>query len=426
PRGRAFTTREPVISGLPDASDPLGKRFIAAGVKSGCIVPLISHDRALGILGVASLRENAFTNDDAELLNQVGNQVAIAVENALAFREIDALKNKLKEEKLYLEEEIRTEYNFEEIIGNSPALKRVLQDVETVATTDSTVLIYGETGTGKELIAHAIHNLSPRTERTLVKVNCAAIPTGLLESELFGHEKGAFTGAIDRRVGRFELAHQGTIFLDEVEDIPLELQSKLLRVLQEHEFERLGSSRTLRVDVRVVAATNSDLAQLVAEKKFRSDLYYRLNVFPLNVPPLRERPEDIPLLVNFFAHRFAQQMKKAIESVSKETMSALISYHWPGNIRELQNLVERGVILSRGHVLEIPLAELKQSTKPASNHTNGWTTLETIEREHILRALSDSNWVIGSPTGAAARLGLNRTTLNHRMRKLGIKRPQPQ
>ena len=422
PGGRAFTTRQPVISGPDAPPDSLRQR---AGLKSGCLVPLISHDRALGILGVGSLQENAFSQDDAELLNQIGKQVAIAVENALAFRQIDKLKNQLTEEKLYLEEEIRTEYNFEEIIGNSNVLKRVLQDVETVAATDSTVLIYGETGTGKELIAHAIHNLSQRRERTLVKVNCAAIPTGLLESEFFGHERGAFTGAIDRRIGRFELAHQGTIFLDEVEDIPLELQSKLLRVLQEQEFERLGSSRTLRVDVRVVAATNTDLQELVAERKFRSDLYYRLNVFPINIPPLRERPEDIPLLVHFFANRFAQQMKKRIESVPKDTMAALVSYSWPGNIRELQNLVERGVILSRGSTLEIPLTELKRSTR-LPNQTNSSTTLEAVERDHILRVLSETRWVIGGPSGAAARLGMNRTTLNHRMRKLGISRPQPQ
>lgn len=422
PGGRSFTTRQPVISG-PDAPPKSVAR--RAGLKSGCTVPLVSHDRALGILGVGSLKEDAFTDDDAELLNQVGKQVAIAVENALAFREIDELKNQLKEEKLYLEEEIRTEYNFEEIIGNSPALKRVLQEVETVAATDSTVLIYGETGTGKELIAHAIHNLSQRRERTLVKVNCAAIPTGLLESEFFGHERGAFTGAVDRRIGRFELADKGTIFLDEVEDIPLELQSKLLRVLQEHEFERLGSSRTQRVDVRVVAATNSDLAELVAERKFRSDLYYRLNVFPINVPPLRERTEDIPLLVHFFANRFAQQMRKKIESVPKETMAALVSYNWPGNIRELQNLVERGVILSRGSTLEIPLTELERSRRAASQ-SDGSGTLESVERDHILRVLSETRWVIGGPGGAAARLGMNRTTLNHRMRKLGIRRPQPQ
>jgi formate hydrogenlyase transcriptional activator len=422
PGGRAFTTRQPVINDGNQAPHPLAKR---AGLKSGVVVPLISHDRVLGTLGVGSLQEKAFNEDDADLLNQIGKQVAIAVENALAFREIDALKNQLKEEKLYLEEEIRTEYNFEEIIGNSPTLKRVLQDVETVAATDSTVLVYGETGTGKELIAHAIHNLSPRRERTLVKVNCAAIPTGLLESEFFGHERGAFTGAIDRRIGRFELAHQGTIFLDEVEDIPLELQSKLLRVLQEQEFERLGSSRTQRVDVRVVAATNSDLAELVAERKFRSDLYYRLNVFPINVPPLRERPEDIPLLVHFFANKFAQQMKKRIESVPKETMAALVSYNWPGNVRELQNLIERGVILSRGSSLEIPLTELKRSTRSTALINNSHT-LEAVERDHILHVLSESRWVIGGPGGAAARLGMNRTTLNHRMRKLGISRPQPQ
>ena len=422
PSGRAFATRQPVINDGHEPPHALAKR---AGLKSGVVVPLVSHDRALGTLGVGSLQENAFTEDDADLLNQVGKQVAIAVENALAFREIDALKNQLEEEKLYLEEEIRTEYNFEEIIGNSLALKRVLQDVETVAATDSTVLIYGETGTGKELIAHAIHNLSQRRERTLVKVNCAAIPTGLLESEFFGHERGAFTGAIDRRIGRFELADHGTIFLDEVEDIPLELQSKLLRVLQEQEFERLGSSRTQRVDVRVVAATNTDLAELVDERKFRSDLYYRLNVFPINVPPLRERPEDIPLLVHFFANRFAQQMKKRIESVPKETMAALVSYNWPGNIRELQNLVERGVILSRGATREIPLTELKRSPR-VTTVTNSSTTLEAVERDHILRVLSETRWVIGGPGGAAARLGMNRTTLNHRMRKLGISRPQPQ
>src|SRR4029078_11595211 len=325
-------------------------------------------------------RENAFSKDDVELLGQLAKQVAIAVENALAFRKIDELKKKLEEEKLYLEEEIRSGHNFEEIIGSSSVLKRVLQEVETVATTDSTVLINGETGTGKELIARAIHNISPRRERTLVKVNCGAIPTGLLESEMFGHEKGAFTGAIDRRVGRFELAHRGTIFLDEVEDIPLELQPKLLRVLQEQEFERLGSSRTLRVDVRVVAATNADLAQLVEEKKFRSDLYYRLNVFPINVPPLRERPEDIPLLVHFFANKFAQQMRKQSESVPKAVMAALVGYHWPGNIRELQNLVDAAGILSRGSTLEIPLTELKQAPRPAT-HANG-TNLETVERDH--------------------------------------------
>jgi len=421
--GRAFISRQTVISNTNEFQQlPFIKRFAEAGVKSVCSAPLISHDRALGALSVASLKEHAFSEEDAELLGQVAGQVAIAVENALAFREIDTLKDKLTKEKLYLEEEIQTEYNFEEIIGNSPALKEVLKEVETVAATDSTVLIFGETGTGKELIARAIHNLSHRRDRTLVRVNCAAIPTGLLESEMFGHEKGAFTGAIERRIGRFELANKGTIFLDEVEDIPLELQPKLLRVLQEQEFERLGSAKSIRVDVRVVAATNVDLQQLVADKKFRSDLFYRLNVFPISLPPLRERREDIALLVPFFVNKSAQQMKKTIERISTETMQALMDYSWPGNIRELQNLIERAVILTRGTVLQVPLSELKQTSLPLSDQAH--STLEFVEREHILRVLRDAGWVIGGPNGAAARLGLNRTTLNNRLRKLGITRPR--
>jgi formate hydrogenlyase transcriptional activator len=423
--GLSLTTRQPVLSNADDLAKrcPL-KRFTDAGLKSACSVPLIAHDRTLGVLGVLSFRENGFDQEATQLLMQIAKQVAIAVENALAFREIASLKNRLEEEKLYLEEEIQTTYNFEEIVGDSPALRRVLQEVETVAATDSTVLIYGETGTGKELLARAIHNVSPRKGRTMVKVNCAAIPTGLLESELFGHEKGAFTGAIERRIGRFELAHQGTIFLDEVGEVPLELQSKLLRVLQEREFERLGSSRTIHVDVRVIAATNSDLAKLVAEKKFRSDLYYRLNVFPMTLPPLRERPEDIPLLVNIFAHKFAQQMKKSIERIPKEAMTALSGYNWPGNIRELQNLIERAVILSRSSTLEVPLTELKQSAESYIERTE-ITILETVERDHILRVLREANWVISGPTGAALRLGMPRTTLNNKMRKLGIARPRP-
>ena len=422
--GQAFTTRQTVIGNAHFLEQfPAAKRFIDAGVKSGCSAPVISRDAVLGVLTVGSLHDGAFSEDDAELLGQVARQVAIAFENALAFREIDALKDKLAEEKLYLEEEIQTEYNFEEIIGNSAALKQVLKEVETVAATDSTVLIYGETGTGKELIARAIHNLSQRRDRTLVRVNCAAIPTGLLESEMFGHERGAFTGAIERRIGRFELADHGTIFLDEVEDIPLELQPKLLRVLQEHEFERLGSSKVIRVDVRVVAATNVDLPQLVAEKKFRNDLFYRLNVFPIALPPLRERREDIPILVNFFANKFAQQMKKNIDRIPVETMQGLTDYSWPGNIRELQNLIERAVILTRGTVLQIPLSELKQPSQSSADQFSS-SSLESVEREHILRVLRETNWVIGGPTGAAARLGLNRTTLNNRLRKLGITRPQ--
>jgi formate hydrogenlyase transcriptional activator len=299
-----------------------------------------------------------------------------------------------------------------------------LEQVETVAPTDSTVLILGETGTGKELIARAIHNLSSRRDRTLVKVNCAAIPTGLLESELFGHERGAFTGAIAQRVGRFELAQRGTLFLDEVGDIPLELQPKLLRVLQEQEFERLGSARTIRVNVRLVAATNVDLAQKVADNQFRSDLYYRLNVFPIVIPPLRERPEDIPLLVRYFAQKYGRRMKKPIDSIPLKAMRALSEYPWPGNVRELENFIERAVILSRGPELEIPLSEFKQQTKVASPSLSGSpSTLQEAERDHILRALSETKWVLGGTAGAAARLGMKRTTLQSLMRRLGIARP---
>jgi formate hydrogenlyase transcriptional activator len=332
----------------------------------------------------------------------------------------------LNAEKLYLEDEIRTEHDFEEIIGESPALRHILSQIEKVAPTDSTILIRGETGTGKELIARAIHNLSGRRERTLVKVNCAAIPTGLLESELFGHERGAFTGAISQRIGRFELANNGTLFLDEVGDIPLELQPKLLRVLQERQFERLGSTRTQQVDVRLVAATNCDLEKMVAAKEYRPDLYYRLNVFPVTIPPLRERPEDIPLLVRFFAQKFSRRMKKPIERISAATSAGLAQYHWPGNVRELENVIERAVILSRGAELEIPLGELgiKTDQRAAASIESSVnpSTMQSVEREHILRVLEEVKWVVAGPTGAAARLGMKRTTLQARMRKLGISR----
>jgi formate hydrogenlyase transcriptional activator len=348
----------------------------------------------------------------------------MAVENALAYREISALKARLQEENVYLQEEIRQQHNFKEIIGGSPALKQVLRQVETVASTDSTVLILGETGTGKELIARAIHNLSTRRERTLVKLNCAAIPTGLLESELFGHEKGAFTGAINQRLGRFELAHKGTLFLDEVGDIPLELQPKLLRVLQEQEFERLGSTRTQKVDVRLIAATNVNLEQLVADKQFRSDLYYRLNVFPIVIPPLRERREDIPVLTRWFTQKFASRMRKPIHSIPARTLSALADYHWPGNVRELENLIERAVILSPGPELQVSLPETRAlAVAAAAEVTNQSMNFEEAERAHILRVLSDTNWIIGGPRGAASRLGLNRSTLRSKMGKLGIIRP---
>jgi len=426
PTGRALTTRQPVFITRGDIEafgSDIARRILAEGLKSAYCLPLISHGRPLGTLVVASLKEENFPERDAELLQHVANQIAIAVENSLAFRQVVDRANKLSEEKLYLQDEIRTEHNFEEIIGESPALKRILEQLQTAAPTDSTILILGETGTGKELIARAIHNLSGRRERTLVKVNCAAIPTGLLESELFGHEKGAFTGAIAQRIGRFELAHRGTIFLDEVGDIPLELQPKLLRVLQEQEFERLGSARTIRVDTRLVAATNADLAQKVADNQFRIDLYYRLNVFPLVIPPLRERREDIPILVRYFVQKYAQRMKKPIDTIPVKAMIALTEYHWPGNVRELENFIERAVILSRGAELQLPLAELKQRSKVVSvAPLDGVLTLEHAEREHIVRALGETNWVIGGPTGAAARLGMKRTTLQSRMRKLGIAR----
>jgi formate hydrogenlyase transcriptional activator len=425
PHGRALTSRQPLFVTLQDIEEfELTPRIRAEGLKSGCFLPLISHDRPLGILVVASLREETFPRKDAALLQHVANQIAIAVENALAFGQVVDKANKLSEEKLYLQDEIRAEHNFEEIIGESAALKRILRQVETVAPTDSTVLVHGETGTGKELIARAIHNLSSRRERTLVKVNCAAIPTGLLESELFGHERGAFTGAIAQRIGRFELAHRGTLFLDEVGDIPLELQPKLLRVLQEQEFERLGSPRTIRVDVRLVAATNVDLAQKVAANQFRSDLYYRLNVFPVTIPALRERGEDIPLLVRYFTQKYARRMKKGIDRIPAKAMSALTDYHWPGNVRELENFIERAVILSQGSELEIPVAEFSQRTKVSTaNSGDSLSTLKQAEREHVLRALRETNWVIGGDGGAAVRLGMKRTTLQSLMRKLGITRP---
>jgi formate hydrogenlyase transcriptional activator len=549
PGGWVWHTQQPLVIPRVEQETRFPKVtpcMLEMGVKSFCVVPLTTAQRRLGALGFGSLQEAAYDGSDLEFLQQVASQVAVAVDNALAYQQITQLKDKLtreeayltqaqrltgvgswawdpseshnyysrevfnifgldptkgnptladfrriyhpedrefieeaedklvsegqgydvkyrivrpdgelrfvrevgtpvrengvvtgfvgacmdvtdqeqmtqelRREKLYLEDEIRTEYNFEEIIGESATLKRVLKQVETVAPTDSTVLIQGETGTGKELIARAIHHLSKRRERTFVKMNCAAIPTGLLESELFGHERGAFTGAIAQKVGRFELAHGGTLFLDEVGDVPLELQSKLLRVLQEQEFERLGSNRTIRVDVRLVAATNRDLAQMVGDKQFRSDLYYRFNVFPITAPSLRERPEDIPVLVRYFAQKYARLMNRRIETIPAGAMTALAKYHWPGNIRELENLIERSVILSQGPDLHVPLGELKA---PAAAAPNGAATLEAAEREHILRVLRETNWVIGGSSGAATRLAMKRTTLQSKMRKLGISR----
>ncbi len=424
PEGLAFTTQQPVLIrnlNLTEFPAEIIKRGAAAGLKSGCAVPLISHGRALGTLSVVSTRAEAFSDDDAKLFSWIGAQVALAAANSMAYQEISSLRDKLAKEKLYLEEEIQTEYNFEEIIGDSRALKLVLKEVQTVAATDSTVLILGETGSGKELVARALHNRSNRRERTFVKLNCAAIPTGLLESELFGHERGAFTGAIATKIGRFELADRGTIFLDEVGEIPLELQVKLLRVLQEQEFERLGSTRTIRVNVRVIAATNRDLGRMVEEQEFRSDLYYRLKVFPVTVPPLRDRAEDIPLLVRHFAQKLALRMKKRIETIPSEAMKALQAYHWPGNVRELENFIERAVILTQGPDLLVSLSELKRT--PSQTTHSGTTTLEQAEREHILKSLRESEWIIGGPAGAAARLGMKRTTLQSKMQKLGISRP---
>jgi formate hydrogenlyase transcriptional activator len=430
PSDAAIATRVPVVLSQADLQalaqrSEIAQRLLAYGVKTFCCAPLLSHDRVLGTLNVGRLREDAFTPEDVELLGQVSQQIAIAIENGLAYRQIAELKEQLSKEKLYLEDEIRTTYNFGEIIGESPALRSVLHQIEIVAPTDSTVLIQGETGTGKELVARAIHEVSGRQARTFVKLNCAAIPTGLLESELFGHEKGAFTGAIAQKVGRFELANGGTLFLDEVGDIPLELQSKFLRVLQEQEFERLGGTRTIRVDIRLVAATNRDLSAMVADREFRSDLFYRLNVFPIQTPPLRDRADDIPRLTQFFTQKFARRMNKAITGIPSATMAALSAYHWPGNIRELENFIERAVILSRGATLEAPLAELKPRVSPAriDGMRPAMTTLEDAERDHIRRALEQARWTIGGPSGAAARLGMKRTTLQSRMAKLGIERP---
>jgi formate hydrogenlyase transcriptional activator len=384
----------------------------------------------LGVLGLSRLAPIPFSQEDVRFLMQVASQVTIAVENALAYGQIAELTNKLAQEKLYLQDEIRTEANFEEIVGKSQALQRILKLVETVAPTDSTVLINGETGTGKELIARAIHELSSRNSKTFVKLNCAALPAGLLESELFGHEKGAFTGAISSHIGRLELANEGTLFLDEVGEISLELQPKLLRVLQEREFERVGGTRTIRTNVRLIAATNRDLAAMVGEQKFRSDLFFRLNVFPVELPPLRERPEDIPLLVRHFAEEFSRRMRRKIETISSQTMNALCQYHWPGNIRELQNIIERSVILSPGPSLNVSVAELHAPTTLAPSNETAQpkstrrtpvrSILAEVDRNQIIRVLKEADGRVGGPSGAAARLGLKRTTFITRMKKLGI------
>lgn len=402
---------EPAMAGIADS-------YLGEGFKSLCCVPLLRPSGAVGALSLASTRPDAFKPEDLTLLNQVGAQLAIAMENAHASRQIQELKNRLAEEKRNLDGKIHHELNFEEIVGDSPALKRVLEQVTTVARSDATVLILGETGTGKELIARAIHRLSSRKDKSFIKVNCAAIPTGLLESELFGHEKGAFTGAISQKIGRMELADKGTLFLDEVGEISLELQPKLLRVLQDQEFERLGGTRTIKIDVRLIAATNRELEKSVLEHEFRSDLFYRLNVFPVRMPSLRERRQDIPMLARYFVQRYARRMSRHIETIPAETMNVLMNWHWPGNVRELENFIERSVILSEGSALRAPLAELSAHSKSfSSDHT-----LEAAEREHIIRVLRETHGLISGPDGAAHRLGLKRTTLQSKMQRLKITR----
>ena len=430
PAGWVWQNQQPLIfSDITREWPQLWERAsrVGVGARSGCVLPLTTSRCRIGALAMSCEQPAAYEQTDLTFLQLVANQVAVAFENALAFQEIAALKDKLAKEKTYLEEEVRTDHNFGDIVGENAALRRVLKEVETVAPTDSTVLIRGETGTGKELVARAIHDLSPRRARTFVKLNCAAIPTGLLESELFGHEKGAFTGAVGQKVGRFELAHQGTLFLDEVGDIPPELQPKLLRVLQEQEFERLGGTRTIKVDVRVVAATHRDLGAMVADDRFRSDLYYRLNVFPLTLPPLRDRPDDIPRLVRHFTQRFAQRMGRRVETIPSAAMDALVRYSWPGNIRELQNIVERAVILSPGHSLHVPLADLQiraSARVPAAPSVAAPVTLADAEREHIITILRGADWMVGGAKGAAARLGMKRSTLQWKMKKLGIEKPE--
>jgi len=398
---------------------PVEEDLLAAGIRSYLAVPLVARGDGFGTLNIGRQAANCYSDEDAVVLEEVGKQVALAIENMVAYEEIAQLKSQLEQEKLYLQEEIKTEHNFEEIIGQGQNIKRVLRAIETVAPTDASVLVLGETGTGKELVARAIHNLSPRKDKALVKVNCAALPSGLIESELFGHEKGAFTGALSRRIGRFELAHRGTIFLDEIGDLPLELQAKLLRVLQDGEFERVGGTGSIKVNVRVIAATNRDLERSVQEDRFRQDLFYRLNVFPIRIPSLRERKEDIALLVKYFAVKYGKKMGRNIETIPQTAMDVLLAYGWPGNVRELANVIERSVILSPGTQLELrewlPRQGLSSGAKPIP-------TLEELEREHIIGVLERTGWRVSGEKGAAQLLDIKPTTLEARIKKLGIKK----
>lgn len=397
------------------ARDPL----IAESIAALAIAPLGTANGPIGMLTMGSKQSNAFSQSDLDLLAQISIQISLALDNAMAYGRLSASKNRLEEERLYLESEIRSEYNFEDIVGKSAALRRVLDQIAIVAPTDSTVLLHGETGTGKELIARAIHSLSPRKDRTFVRLNCAAIPSGLVESELFGHEKGAFTGALMQKRGRFELADRGSLFLDEIGDISLELQPKLLRALQEQEFERLGSTKTIHVDVRLIAATHRDLPAMIRNNQFREDLFYRLNVFPVEIPPLRDRREDIPLLVHYFVSKLSQRMRRRIKSIPRAAMEALTNAPWPGNVRELENFIERAVILTQGEELNIPLAELKRTS---ARSLASVSTFEQAERHTIIDALKAASGKIAGKGGAAERLGLKRTTLQNKMRRLGIGR----
>jgi formate hydrogenlyase transcriptional activator len=393
------------------------ERLKAESIAAMAVAPLGTSNGPLGLMAMGSKRPNNFGQEDLDILSQISAQISLALDNALAYGRLSATRNRLEDERLYLESEIRAEYNFEDIVGKGPALRKVLDQIEIVAPTGSTVLLHGETGTGKELVARAVHSLSPRRDRTFVRLNCAALPSGLVESELFGHEKGAFTGALMQKRGRLELADRGTLFLDEIGDISLELQPKLLRALQEQEFERLGSNKTIHVDVRLIAATHRDLSLMIRNNQFREDLFYRLNVFPIEIPPLRERREDIPLLVHYFVSRLSRRMQKRIKSIPKPAMDALSNAAWPGNVRELENFVERAVILTQGDELNVPLAELKKSSVP--NAAPG-STFQQAERQAIIEALKAASGRISGAGAAAERLGLKRTTLQNKMRRLNI------
>jgi formate hydrogenlyase transcriptional activator len=416
--GTPIVVREADLDRYPD---PAFRRLLAEGFKSICSVRLMGRGRAIGTLTLSRMTDDDWTAEDLEFLAQVASQIAMTVENSLAFRELAEIKERLTTEKLYLEDEIRLDQNIGNMVGEGPAFQAVVKGIQTVAPTNATVLVLGETGTGKELVARAVHELSRRSKGSFVKVNCAAIPATLLESELFGHEKGSFTGAVAQKIGRFELAHQGTLFLDEIGEMPLELQPKLLRAIQDQEFERVGGNRTICTDVRFVAATNRDLKAMVEAGTFRADLYYRLHVFPLNVPSLRGRREDIPLLTRYFVQKHAQRIGRDIHTIPTSVLNALTNYDWPGNIRELQNVLERSVIVTRGSVLEAPLKELIGKASPVTLRESQPESPNT-ERARILMALEEARGQVGGPDGAASRLGLKRTTLQSRMRKFNISR----